>query len=114
MYKYIFIYSFIYLLPLIEYAQRRGIQLIPKTFLYEYMYLFIYYYYYYFTLCKFLGLYKSYPLNKNLVLEICKKNEVYPYCLKTYAQTKSQHDAYLISKTQGQIDLIIIPKIVKY
>jgi hypothetical protein len=61
-----------------------------------------------------LGFTNPTPLNRNLVLEICKKNEVYPYCLKTYAQTKSQHDAYLISKTRGQIDLIMITKIVKY
>jgi hypothetical protein len=44
-------------------------------------------FYYYFFL-PILGLYKSFPLHKNLVLEICKKRDVYSYCLKTYAQTK--------------------------
>ena len=54
------------------------------------------------------------PLKNNLVLEISKKGGACSYRLNSYAQTKSQHDAYLISKTQGQIDLIIITKSVKY
>jgi hypothetical protein len=29
------------------------------------------------------------PLNRNLVLEICKKKGVFSYCLITYAQTKT-------------------------
>ena len=91
MYKYIFIYSFIYLLPLIEYAQRRGIQLIPKAFLYEYMYLF--YYYYFFYLMQILGLYKFYPLKNNLVLKISKKR-MYPSLVSKHVhKQESQHDA---------------------
>jgi hypothetical protein len=33
------------------------------------------YLFYYFYLIRILGLYKSYPLNRNLVLEICKKRD---------------------------------------
>jgi hypothetical protein len=35
-----------------------------------------------------LGFTNPTPLNRNLVLEICKKKDVYPYCLKSYAQTR--------------------------
>jgi hypothetical protein len=60
-----------------DYAQRKEHQLIPKT-LYIYIYIYIYintciYLFYYFHLTQILGLYKSYPLNENLVLEICRK-----------------------------------------
>jgi hypothetical protein len=54
----------------------------------------MYFFILYFFLTQILGLYKSYPLNRNLVLEICKKMDVYSYCVRTYAQTKnSRHDA---------------------
>jgi hypothetical protein len=49
---------------------KEGNQEIPKTP----NYLFIYLFYYFFPYTNF-GLYKSYPLNKNLVLEICKKRD---------------------------------------
>jgi hypothetical protein len=41
------------------------------------------------------GPYKFYPLNRNLVLEICKERGItmLSQVLNTYAQTKSQHDA---------------------
>jgi hypothetical protein len=58
------------LIQLIEYTQRKANQIISKTLLCKYMYLFIYFY-----LIQILGLYKSYPLNRNLVLEICKKRD---------------------------------------
>jgi hypothetical protein len=71
----IFIYLFICYLttsfPLSEYALRKGNQIIPKTLLCKYMYLF-----YYFYFIQILGLYKSYHLKNNLVLEITKKRDV--------------------------------------
>jgi hypothetical protein len=53
------------------------------------------------------------PLTEISSSRFVRKKGACSYRLNTYAQTKSQHDAYLISKTQGQIDLIIITKIVK-
>jgi hypothetical protein len=52
------------------------------------MYLF---YYYYFSYTDF-GPYKSYPLNRNLVLEICKE-KVYNHIVSTHMhKQKSRHD----------------------
>jgi hypothetical protein len=72
-YNYFYIYLFAILFPLIEYAQRRENQIIPNTFLYEYLYFFIFLFF--FLTQFFLGLYKSYPLNRNLALEIRKKKD---------------------------------------
>jgi hypothetical protein len=52
-----------------EYAQRKGNQVIPKTLLCIYLF-------YYFNLIQILGLYKSYPLKINLVLEISEKEDI--------------------------------------
>jgi hypothetical protein len=41
MQQYLFICYLTTLIPLIEYAQRKGNQIIPKTLSYKYMYLFI-------------------------------------------------------------------------
>jgi hypothetical protein len=61
-----------------------------------------------------LGLTNPTPLNRNLVLEICKER-VYTHIVSTHMhEQRSQHDAEFISNIWGQIDLIIIPKIVKY
>jgi hypothetical protein len=58
--------------------------------------------------------YKFYPLNRNLVLEICKER-VYAHIVSTHMhKQKSQHDALFISNTCGQLDLIIPPKTVSY
>jgi hypothetical protein len=67
---YLFICYLTTLIPLIEYAQRKRNQIIPKTLTYKYTYLFILYFYTDF------GLYKSYPLKRNLVLEISKKGDI--------------------------------------
>jgi hypothetical protein len=56
------------------------------------------------------GLTNPTPLNRNLVLEICKER-VYNYVISEHMHTqKSQDDAYFISNTWGQLDLIIPPK----
>jgi hypothetical protein len=52
---------------------------------YKYIYFFTLLFIYFSTN---FGFYKSYPLKRNLVLEICKKKDVYLYCLRTYAQTR--------------------------
>jgi hypothetical protein len=49
--------------------------------MYRYIYIYILFYYYYFLDTKF-RLYKSYPLNRNLVLEICKKKGCNQFGLK--------------------------------
>jgi hypothetical protein len=74
--KCIFMYLFIcylsVLLSLSEYAQSKGNQILSQnTFINTCIYLF-----YYFYFIQILGLYKSYPLNRNLVLEICKKRDI--------------------------------------
>jgi hypothetical protein len=56
----------------------------------------------------------STPLNRNLVLEICRER-VYAHIVSTHMhKQKSQHDALFISNTCGQLNLIIPPKIVSY
>jgi hypothetical protein len=48
---------------------------------------------YIFFLLPNFGLYKSYPLNRNLVLDICKK-KMYTHIVSTHMhKQKSQHDA---------------------
>jgi hypothetical protein len=61
-------------MPLVEYAERnrKKIQEIPK---HPFINLFIYSFYYYIFYTNF-GLYKSYPLKNNLVLEISKERDV--------------------------------------
>jgi hypothetical protein len=56
----------------------------------RYLNLLFYLFMYYFIIFSYTNFraYKSYPLNRNLVLEICKEMDVYSYCLNTYAQTK--------------------------
>jgi hypothetical protein len=67
---------------------KEGNQEIPKTPNYK----FIYYFYFIFSLYQF-WIYKSYPLNRNLVLEICKEM-VYNYVVTEHMhKQKSQHDA---------------------
>ena len=84
-----------------------------NTILNIFVYLFYLFVYLYFFIIHILGLTNPTPLNRNLVLEICKER-VYTHIVSTHAQTKSQHDAYFISNTWGQLDLIIPPKIVSY
>ena len=70
-FMYLFICYLTILLSLSEYAQSKGTQIIPKTLLCKkHVFICICFY-----LIQILGLYKSYPLNKNLVLEICKKRD---------------------------------------
>jgi hypothetical protein len=74
--RYTFLYLFIcYLtniIPSIEYAQIKKNQIISKEFsINACTYLF-----YYFYLIQILGLYKFYPPNRNLVLEICKIRDI--------------------------------------
>jgi hypothetical protein len=60
---------------MVEYAQRKGSQIINEGFIVPKHYhinIFIYSLYY-FSLLPIFGLYKSYPLNRNLILEICRK-----------------------------------------
>jgi hypothetical protein len=74
---------------------------------------FILYFIIFFSL-PFLGLYKSYPLNRNLVLEICKER-VYTHIVSTHMhEQRSQHDAKFISNIWGQLDLIFPSKIISY
>jgi hypothetical protein len=55
-----------------------------------------------------LGLTNPTPLNRNLVLEICKER-VYTHIVSTHMhEQRSQHDAEFISNIWGQLDLIII------
>ena len=61
-----------------------------------------------------MGITNPTPLNRNLVLEICKEM-VYTHIVSTHMhKQKSQHDAQFISSTWGQLDLIIPPEIVSY
>jgi hypothetical protein len=67
-----------------------------------------------FSLFTFLGITNPTPLNRNLVLEVCKKR-VYAHIVSTHMhKQKSQHDALFISNTWGQLDLIILLEIVSY
>jgi hypothetical protein len=68
---YLFICYLTALFLLSEYAQKKGKHIIPKTLLCKTMYLLILLLFFY--LIQILGLYKSYPPNRNLVLEICKE-----------------------------------------
>jgi hypothetical protein len=90
---YLFICYLTILLSLSEYAQSKGTQIIPKTLLCK-KHVFIYICFY---LIQILGLYKSYPLNKNLVLEICKKRD------KEGLGCNSTFSLYLVKKNQSLI-----------
>jgi hypothetical protein len=72
---YLFIFYLTNIIPLIEYAQRREDQLIPKGSIIpkHYIIIFIYLYHYYIFFIQILGFTNPTPLNRNLVLEICKK-----------------------------------------
>jgi hypothetical protein len=84
-------------MPLVDYAKKnkkKEIKESPKIPTYQFIYLFILL----FFNTEF-GPYKSYPLNRNLVLEICKER-VYDYVISEHMHTqKSEHDAYFISST---------------
>jgi hypothetical protein len=73
---YLFICCLTNIVPLIEYAQIKENQVISNgsIILKPYTIIFIHLYHYYFSDTNF-GLYKSYPLNRNLVLEICNKRD---------------------------------------
>jgi hypothetical protein len=70
--------------------------------------------YIYVFLLPILGLTNPTPLNRNFVLEICMER-VYNHAVSKHMhKQKSQHDAYFISNTWGQLDLIIPPTIVSH
>jgi hypothetical protein len=86
-------------------------QKIPKA---RFLNLFIYFIIIIIIFITNFGLYKSSPLNRNLILEICKER-VYTHIVSTHMQKqKSQQDVQFISNAWGQLDLIIPPKIVSY
>jgi hypothetical protein len=70
-FPYLFICYLTNIIPLVEYAQRKEDQEIPKTLAYKFIYLFILL----FSLIPILGITNPTPLNRNLVLEICKKRD---------------------------------------
>jgi hypothetical protein len=77
----------------IEYAQRKEDQIITQGFIILNHPLINVSIYLLFSPYTNVGLYKSYPLNRNLVLEICKER-VYNYVSTEHMhKPKSQHDA---------------------
>jgi hypothetical protein len=68
----------------------------------------------YFFLLPNLGLTNPTPLNRNLVLEICKKKGCNHVISKHMHRQNLSMMHNFISNTYGQLDLIIIPNIVKY
>jgi hypothetical protein len=81
-------FSYDYFNILVDYEQ--GMSILRNTIIF--ISLFYYFMIYIFSSTKFRS-YKSYPLNKNLVLEICKKRVHNHIVSEHMHKQKSRHDA---------------------